>query len=99
MERRGREVVMASTKAHQHHCMSVAGRAEDTAPHCSCGSLRVLFRGFYLGEARIPNFITGNFRMRQSGAKLYSIIDVNADIREGEMVLGKGLYMHAETCL
>lgn len=28
-----------------------------------------------------------------------SLIDENADVREGELVLGKGLYVHTKTCL
>lgn len=91
----------AQRQTYQHHCMWLVRDWENwrqlhTLP---CGSLRVLFRGFYLGEARIPDFIPEkNFRMSQSEAKLDSIIDINADVREGAMFLGKGLYVHTKTC-
>lgn len=62
MERRGRRIlhtgVVASTKARQHHSMWLICEAEDTAPYCSLWLSEVLFRGFYLGQARVPDFVT-----------------------------------------
>lgn len=63
MERRGGRIlytgVVARAKAHHITVCGIFGRLIcEPKTHCSLCLFGVLFRGFYLGQARVPDFVT-----------------------------------------